>query len=659
MAYDLARLASYVRFYQTVVKQLGAAWENLARIHGVAREALAAFPEPLLTPPWSSSRALAEALAAPTAHEAALGALFRPEDEEALGAIDDVYAVVGHFSFQGDENENLARVQALVSGARNEIVAQRMRLADLGKLPAEARAVASRLEDTEGARAGAERAERTASFEPLAEDVQKRARQTTDALHAVPFPDLANAETAAEEYRRYAAKLDQVYQTCLPFLRKAIAALYAFVGCEPTASWPDVLPITRELPAELVTVPPADSAELSQARASVSALAEEELRLGRARDEIATTIARFEGELAAAGVRDKEIEVEATTASRIGDYAAAIEQGEAVRRALAAAEQQKAERVRAAGEVMARARGIEAAIKLLEQELAARQAELAQSGEALAAEKKGEPVLFGKDDWRARVAALEAQIEALRAIYAQRQGTLNGQRIDLSSVSVGVQTEQQQAMLVDRSIAESRATLEAIQKTLRDLGAALGVQRPARKVTPAEASEAAVALQQARVENAQRAERLRGEVRRQKEETVRVLTRLKQIGVERQQVSAMVQSAQVAATEGHEEALRHLAAQRRAAVERHAGEVLGTLDKSLALVGPVFVEPARKVMVDASAPRPEASAAVLEGAEKLAPVVEKLARELDPELLAQDAALGQIQREFCDVALSACRAAWS
>jgi hypothetical protein len=106
-------------------------------------------------------------------------------------------------------------------------------------------------------------------------------------------------------------------------------------------------------------------------------------------------------------------------------------------------------------------------------------------------------------------------------------------------------------------------------------------------------------------------------------------------------------------------ALRHLAAQRRTAVDKHVAEVLGTLEKSLTMVGPVFIEPARKVMIDATEPRPEAAAAVLEGADKLAPVVEKLGRELDPELLAQDAGLGQIQREFCDVALSACQAAWS
>jgi hypothetical protein len=212
---------------------------------------------------------------------------------------------------------------------------------------------------------------------------------------------------------------------------------------------------------------------------------------------------------------------------------------------------------------------------------------------------------------------------------------------------------------VDRQLGDNRATLEAIQKTVRDLAAALGAQRPARPVTLAEAREALGALQQARLENAQRMDRLKAEMRRQKEETVRVLTRLKQIGVERQQLGAMVQSAEMVVSRGREEALLHLAAQRRAAVERHVSEVLGTLEKSLTMVGPVFVDPARKVMMDATEPRPEASAAVTEAADKVAPVVEKLGRELDAELLAQDAALGQIQREFCDVAVSACRAAWS
>src|SRR6185437_11605925 len=212
MPYDLSRLASYVRFYLTVRRQLVAAWENLARTHGVVKDALSPFGEPIQP---VGSPALAAALAEPPS-AGALDALFQPEDAEALGGLNDVYEVVGRFSFQGDENENLARVQALVSGARNEIVTQRMRLADLGRLPEIARATASRLAAGEEGRAGALRAEKAAAFEPLAEQVQTRARQTWDAVRAVPFPDLANADAAGDDYKRFVAKLDQVYQTCLP-----------------------------------------------------------------------------------------------------------------------------------------------------------------------------------------------------------------------------------------------------------------------------------------------------------------------------------------------------------------------------------------------------------------------------------------------------------
>ena len=358
-------------------------------------------------------------------------------------------------------------------------------------------------------------------------------------------------------------------------------------------------------------------------------------------------------------MRDKELEVEIATATQIVDYVAATEAAQGARMTLVALEAQKAERVRAAGEIYQRHQQIEAGIRLLGEELERRVAEINAVGEHLAVEKKSEPVLFGKDDWRLRCAEIEAQGDALRAAFAERQGVLGGLRIDLASVSVQVQTEEQQAALVDRQLAEVRAGLEAAQKSLRDLATALGANRPARPVAIADAREGLGMLQQARVENGQRLERLREEIRRRKEETVRVLTRLKQIGVERAQVQAMVQSAQVAATEGHEGALRHLAVQRRSAVERHVAEVLGTLEKSLTMVGPVFVDPARKVMLDQSAPDPARAAAVLDGAERLAPVVEKLVRELDAERLAQDAGLGQIQREFCDVAPGACRAAWS
>src|SRR4051794_9083084 len=118
MAYDLERLASYVRFYLTVVNQLSAAWENLGRTHAATKEALSPFSAPLEP---LKSPVLADAIGRGPERPEALIALFRPEDAEGLTGFNDVYEVVGRFSFQGEDNKNLGRVQELVSGARNEI----------------------------------------------------------------------------------------------------------------------------------------------------------------------------------------------------------------------------------------------------------------------------------------------------------------------------------------------------------------------------------------------------------------------------------------------------------------------------------------------------------------------------------------------------------
>jgi hypothetical protein len=656
MAWDLERLGSYVRFYLTVKTQLGSAWENLDRTHAAVKDALAPFAEPLAP---VEAAALVEAVSKPPVFRERVAELWSPGDRERLSELTDVYEVVGRFSFQGADNENLARVQALVSGARNEIVIQRGRVADLLRLPGLGRAAAARLAAQEAARAAAELREKTAAFEPLAEAVSARARQTIEATRAVPIPELASADTAADEYKRYAVKVDQVYQTCVPFLRKAISSLYAFVGCEPTATWPDALPLERALPAELCSVPPADSPDWQHARNSLKQLAEEEIFLGRSRDEITTAAARIEGEMAAAAMKDREIEMEIVSTTAIVDYVFASEQAEGARQALPALEQQRALRLHTGGEVAQRHRAIEESIALLEDELRARTEEITAIDARLEAERKSEPVLFGKDEWRGRVGAFEAELEARRAAWGQRKTALNQHKIELSALSVQVQTEQAQSGLIERQVESMQVRLATLTKTLREMELSLGSARPARPVTLAEAQSALAALQQGKIELAQRVERLKAETRRQKEEAVRVLGRMKQLSVERQQMAAMLQNAEVSATQGHEAALKQLAAQRRAAVDRHVSEVLGTLEKSLTLVGQVFIEPAREALARSCAPRTEIAAAVLESAEKVAPLVEKLHLELDPELLAQDATLGQLQREFCDVAVTACRTAWA
>ncbi|MDI1435354.1 hypothetical protein [Polyangium sorediatum] len=655
MAYDLARLSSYVRFYQTVVNQIGAAWQNLTRLHITAKDALGPLAEPLAPVAYAP---LLAALEDPEPSADAIAALWRPVDEKDLSDLNDIYEVAGRFGFQGEDNQNLSRVQRLVASARNEILGHRRRLSDLRELPNAARAAAERLRAEEEARAAAERAEKMAAFGPLAETVVIRAKQTIDAVRTVPFPDLSNAETAAEEYRKYAAKLDHVYQTCLPFLRKAIQNLYAFVNAEPTASWPDTLPITKDLPPELVTVPPAGSVELTQARASVTSLAEEEIQLGRARDAVSTAAARLEGEMAAAQMKDAEIGQEITTAHAILDLAVAAEQAEVTRVEFEGLAAQRASRVESAGAVLSRQRQIEAAIKLLEDELRRRHADLGALEAQLVETRKDEPVLFGKDEWRAKVAAMEEQKAQQQATYGQRLATLQQFQIDHSSVSVEVQTEQQKQALLERQIVEAQSKAATLELTIREIGTKLGAARPSRAVSADDARKALGSLQQAKLGVAERMEALKAEMRRQKDEAVRVLNRMKQIGVERQHVTAMVQSAETAATQGREEALRQLARERRAGVERHVGEVLATLEKSIAHVGPVFVDPARDLLVAATEPKTEVTTRVLEAAEAAVPVVDRLYKELDPDLLAQDATLGQIQREFCDVAEAACVTAW-
>ncbi len=655
MVYELGSLKSYVRFYLTVVNQLQSSWDTLGETHEAMRQAMAPFAEPLA--PLQNASVAASQGPSPQ-RPAALAALWRPQDRSELEGLLDVYEVVGRFSFQGQDNDNLARVQAVVSGARNEIAQQRMRLSDLAKLPAVATTASDRLAAEEARLAAQRKSDKVAAFTPLVQVLQQRGKQTMDAVRGVPLPDLQNYETAADDYLRFVVRLDQVYQTCLPYLRKALSDLYLFAGCEVPQSWPDTLPMQREIPQELVSVPPADSPDLQRATSGREALADEETQLLRARDDVAVTQARIEGELAAEIAKEAEVRAEIDVAGTVLEYAMLLEQADQAGQAIGQLEQQKAQRTYAVGEIQGRQTQNQAAITALEQELAERTNELGVAGQKLAVERDNEPALFGKDDWRKRVAAIEEEVESLRSTFAQRQGILNQLKIDLSALSVQAQTEQSQIALIERWIADTKARQKALHDSAREVESRLGHARPPKPPTVTEAEQILTVMQTRRGELLERIERLKTEIRRQKEETARILARLKQIELERQRVAQMVQSAQVAATQGREAALRQLASRRRAAVEQHTLEVLGGLERSLASIDQVFVEPAREAMLKDDSPRPLPSEVVRDAADKLAPVVERLVSELDPQLLTQDAMLGQVQREFCDVAVEACRSAW-
>jgi chromosome segregation ATPase len=307
--------------------------------------------------------------------------------------------------------------------------------------------------------------------------------------------------------------------------------------------------------------------------------------------------------------------------------------------------------------VTERYRAAEADIAAIEGELRRRAGDAASLAKVLEAEENDEPVLFGKDTWNARVAELRSRLSAVRNAEAQRTGTLNQLRMELASLSVDVKTEQQQVGLAERSIQENRAKEQAILKSLRELDKRLGSARPTGW-TAAQAEQNLRGLEQQKRELAERLGKLRAEVRGALEQKAKSEARLAQIRQERQHAQALVHSAQVAVTQGREEAARQLAAERRSAVERHVGEVLGSLEKSLTSVDPVFIEPAREVLRRAREGAASAAAVVAAEVEKVEPVIQGLVPALDQELLAQEAMLSQIQREFCEAAPAACRAAW-
>ncbi len=655
MAYDLAPLRSYVRFYQTVVTQLDAAWEALSGTHLKAREKLEPFAQPLAL---LQSPALQAAMGPAPSPPSALKELWQPQDPKDLTGLTDVYEVVGRFSFQGVDNENLKRVQALVSAARNEVDMQRARLTQLAKLPDVAVANADRMAADETRGEAQKRAHRLAAFAPLAQTLQQRAAQTVGAVRGVPIPELRDVNAAANEYKMFARKLDQVYQTCLPFLGKALKDLFDYAGCQIPQSWPESLPVQPELPPEFLMVPPADSPEAKRAKAALDALQEEDIQLARARDEVAVSVTRLEAELAQYAAKDAEAAQEVQRAGALVTYATALEQLDQVRRSIGQLEQQKAQRTQTIGELLQRHKETEGTIAALEQELATRKHEIGEASQELAVERDNEPAIFGKDDWRRRVADIEGRIEQLRGAYAQREGLFNQLKIDLSSLGVQAQTEGSQRTLIDRWLADAAAKEKKLAEEAKTLDAQLGPGRALHSPSVGDAEQVLAAAQSVRTEIQERIERLKAQVRSNKEESARIVARIKQVEVERQKMSGYLQSAVDAANRGQAFALEQMSVRRRSAVEQHVHEVLGELEKSLNSVEAVFIEPAREAMLQNEQPLESRAAHVREHAELLRPVAEALSSELDQELLAQDALLGQLQREFCDVAEEACRNAW-
>lgn len=655
MAYEIAPLKSYVRFYLAILSQLERVWQSLIATEHAIRDELGPFAPDLAPVPLAAIATLTDPVRELPGDVAAL---WRPEDPEALDGLCDVYEVVGRFSFQGDADANLACIAALVAVGRAAARENAEALSALAPLRSLAQQRAEELRAAETARAAADRVERNDRLDPLIETVLLRAKQTQDALHAVPIPTLDDHATAADEYKKLRARMQQVYQTCLPFLKNAIDKVWAFVDAPVPQAFPEDLPLVAELPPELLTIGAAGSEELERAEKTLEALAEESAQLQRAKEDLAARLAKLEGDVSAALVRRDDCAADIELSRALLDWVTTTLQVTAHRAREGELTRELSQRVAIAAEHAELSSKMSAALA----EEAQRLTERSAAFEAARAEheelRKKEPLLFGKDDWRAKVAEGDARLEAERAELAQLAQLHAQHKVEHSAAEVRVQTAHAEQAISERSLADVRGRALEAEKSLRALAERLGSKRPTRVVPAEEVEQIVVALEGKQLAIDAELDRLRGEQKRLKEDGLRVLARAKQIELERQHTQARVDSARVARAEGIDAALRRLAAERRAAVEEHTREVLGALSKSLVQVGTVFVDPARERLRLLTEPSFDAADRVAKAGEAVAPVVERLLAERAPEVASVEELLGKIQREFCEAAPAACRAAW-
>ncbi|MFO0555666.1 MAG: hypothetical protein U0271_45230 [Polyangiaceae bacterium] len=655
MSYELPPLKSYVRFYLAIVSQLERVWQSLVAIEIAVRDELGPFAEDLAPVPMTAVATLVDS---PRTSPIELDELFRPEDAAELTGLTDIYQVVGRFTFQGEDDANLARVSKLVETARAAATENEQALRALEGLKALALETAERMETEEKARAAVARAMQSAKLEPLIETVLLRARQTQDALHAVPIPALDDPANAGDEYKKLRARMQQVYQTCLPFLKNAIAQVWDFVGAPVPQSFPDELPLVEALPPELLTVTAVGSEDVEKAERTLQALAAEAIAMKKAKDDVAVALTKLEGEIAAAMMKREEAAKDVEYAGVLFDWVRLGAMVGGLKKRADDLEGELRARIAASAEYQNEANRIKLRLDEETKALEAKQAE----SDALAAEHEEisgkEPLLFGKEEWRKKVAELGATVEADRAVLAQQIQAVAQRKMELGAAEVRVQTARAEEAIVERSLADVRQRRLDAEKTFTQAGEKLGSRRPTRLVPPEEVEEIVHALEQKQLELDGNIERLRSEQKRHKEDGLRTLAREKQIEIERQHTQARVESARVARAEGLDAAQKTLAAERKTAVEDHVREILGALSKSLAQVGTVFVDPAREKLRASTEPDFTKAERVRKAAESSAPVVSRLLAERVPELAGVEELLAKIQKEFCDAAKDACRAAW-
>jgi hypothetical protein len=654
-SFEPGPLSSYVHFYLAIRSQLERVWQSIVAIEVSLREELGPFAEDLAPVEHESLKTLVDA---PRALPAELASLWLPEDAAGLSGINDVYQVAGRFSFQGEADVNLARVTGLVARAKAATMENDAALRDLSTLRERALAKADALVAAEKARAERARETGTSRFDPLAETVLSRAKQTIEALAAVQTPTFEDGRAAGEDYKRLRAKLQQVYQTCLPFLQGAIAQLFGLTEGSVPQTYPTELPLVPELPTELLQITPVGSEEVEQAERTLAALSEEERTVERARATLGEELSRSRGKLEALGAKLDENGADLALAVMLHDWMKASELAGQQRARIADLERELSARVAATGAQREYVTGVRATLTTEEGVAIEKRATLTAASEALAELSKKEPLLFGKEEWRTKVSEAQVHVASLTAELEGLEKGLGQRRAELSAHEVRAQTAEAEQSIVERSLSDARTRRSEIEAVLVALAEKLGTRRPTRPVPQAETEELVLALERQRAGLAAEVESERALEKRHEADAARAAARLKQIEVEKRSTEARVEGARIARAEGLEAAERRLAEQRKQAVDDHVREILGALSKSIAQVGTVFIEPARQRLQAATEPDFAEAERVRSAVLAVSPVLARILAERGPELSSVSELCDKIHKEFCEPAKDACTRAW-
>jgi hypothetical protein len=649
-------LHPYVHYYLKVLNQLDEVHASLARARKDVLDTIHPYADVLTAA--NDEAAWYGAKSATIEQQLSTQKLWRPQDPEKLSGLTDVYEVVGRFSFQGDEDSNTSMLEALVRETQADVEAQRTWLAALAKVPSGATRLAEGLSVQELAAQDKDRRARLEPFEPVAVALREQCAKVLDAVRGLPRPNVATLEGANANYQEYVQRLQALYSKALPYLRRSLADLCAVAQVDVPPSWPDTIAFAEALPPDLLIAAPDETPAVTALRSELERAEGQIQAIVRAIEEGSLGQRKREQEKLAAMARDEELKLEVESAKNIVRWATQLDALDQLAQTLDGHAQQRNARAALVAQLQQQQQRLDSLCQQLRADVAAKDADAALVQLKLKDKQEHPPAIFGKDEWRAEVEALEEQLGERQQATGLRRRELLDTETQLAAVQTRLAGENAQVQMLDRAVSDTQVRSDAVRAEIAQIEKALGAQRPARRLSVQQADEYLAGVWNARNEVRARIETLTQQHRNGALELERVSAQGRQWTAERERLRSAVEQARKASTAVQQEATRQLSARRQQGVAQYIDRVLAPLEESLSQVDRIFVDPARQVLLQRSGGIAPKAGTLRAQAEGLAQALAHLAPRVEPLLAEQAGMLERMKRDFCDKWREAVQTAW-